>query len=143
MPMPAGLNFLANMFRADVARLRARTITAAACYAVAALVFTGAIGLGGAAGTVALVERFGLVEGLAFAALALVLVGVIALLLNTMSRLRHERRAQRAAAARSLAMSQLAEEGLERTRESVPALLPVAAILTFTLTSVLLGKSRS
>jgi len=141
--MPAGVNFLANMFRADLARLRARTITAAACYAIAALVFAAALGLGGAAGTIALVERFGLVEGLAFAALVLVLVGVIALLVNTLSRLRHERRAHRAAAARSLAMSQLADEGLQRTREKVPALLPAAAILTFTLTSMLMGKSRS
>jgi hypothetical protein len=143
MPMPAGLNFLANMFQADLARLRARTVTAAACYAVAALLFAGAIGLGGAAGTIALVERFGLVEGLAFAALVLALIGVIALLVNTMSRLRHERRAHRAAAMRSAALSQLADEGLQRTREKVPAMLPAAAILTFTLTSMFLGKSRS
>ena len=141
--MPAGVNFLANLFQADLARLRARTVTAAACYAVAAFVFAGAIGLGGAAGTVALVERFGLVEGLAFAALILALVGVIALLVNTLSRLRHERRAHRAAAARSAALSQMADEGMQRTRENVPALLPAAAILTFTLTSMLLGKSRS
>lgn len=141
--MPVGVNFLANMFRADLARLRARTVTAAACYAIAALVFTGAIGLGVAAGTIALVDRFGRVEGLAFAALILALVGVVALLVNTMSRLRHERRAHRAAAVRSAAVSQMADEGLQRTRESVPALLPAAAILTFTLTSMFLGKSRS
>ena len=82
-------------------------------------------------------------EGLAFAALVLALIGVVALLVNTMSRLRHERRAHRAAAMRSAALSQLADEGLQRTREKVPAMLPAAAILTFTLTSMFLGKSRS
>ncbi len=143
MPMPAGLKFLANLFQADIARLRARTATAAICYAIAALVFAGALGLAGAAGTVALVERFGLVEGLLLSGLVLALVGLIALLFNVWSRLRYERRARRAAAVRSAALSQTAEEGLRRSRQSVPALLPAAAILSFTLTSMLLGKTRS
>lgn len=138
--MLAGLDLIAGTLRTDLVRMRARSTTAAACYGIAAVVFLGALGLGGAAVTVMLVERFGLVEGLAIAALVLVLVGVAALLVNAWSRMRWRRRARRLAAARTAAISQVADDGVRRTRDAVPSLLPVAAVLSFALTTMFMKK---
>ncbi|MFZ2099273.1 MAG: hypothetical protein WAU86_01760 [Oricola sp.] len=137
-----GLTLLAGALRADVRRLRARAITAAVCYGIAALVFLAAFGLCGTAATIALVNRLGVIEGLLIASLILAIVGVATLAANTALDRRNERRAGRAAAIRSAALAETANAGLNRTREAVPALLPAVALLSFTLTTMLLNQSR-
>jgi hypothetical protein len=140
--MLAGFKLLARALQADLAHLRARTVTAAICYGIAALAFVAALALCAAAGVVALVERFGLIEGLAVGGGVLALVGVAALTVNAVMRRRHERRTSRAMAARSALMADTAAAGLRQTRDAMPALLPAAAILSFTLTTMLLKQPR-
>lgn len=117
-------------------------MTAAIFYGVAGLAFVAAVFLGGAAGTVALVERFGVAEGLALSGVALALVGAAALALQAILRRRSRYRARLAAQRRSEALADVADDGLRRTRDAVPATLPAVAALSFALTTMLLRQSR-
>lgn len=134
------LESLARSYRADLARLRDRTVIAVVCYGIAALVLTAAMALLGASATIFLIQTYGLVEGLALAGLALALLGVLALLINAYLRARAQSRMRRVSAARSALVSEMADTGLRKGRNAVPALMPVAAILAFTLTSLLVDK---
>ena len=130
-------------FQADISRLKVRAVTAAICYGIAALVFTGAAVLGGAAAVILLVEHFGLVAGLAIGAAILIAIGLCALAVNAVLRKRQRRLKRRAAAVRSAAIANSAAAGAETAQNATPALLPAAAILAFALTSAFLKPSRS
>jgi hypothetical protein len=130
-------------FQADLERLKVRTVTAAICYVIAALVFAAAGILGGAAVVILLTEQFGLVAGLAISAAILVAVGLVALAVNAILRARHRRLKRHAAAVRSAAIANSAAAGAETAQNATPALLPAAAILAFALTNAFLKPSRS
>jgi hypothetical protein len=141
--MLGGLKIFARAAQSDLALLKARMTTAAICYTIAGAVFTAALGLGGASAIILLVERFGLVAGLALGAAILIAVGLAALAVNAALRLRHRRLKRHATAMRSAALANAAAEGAESARHATPALLPAAAILAFALTNALLKPSRS
>jgi hypothetical protein len=140
--MLSGAKFLAGVFRSDFARLRRRVVTSAIFYGVAGLAFVAAVFLGGAAGTVALVERFGVAEGLALSGVAVALVGGVALAIQSILSRRTRYRARLAAQRRSEALAEVADDGLRRTREAIPATLPAVAALSFALTTMLLRQSK-
>lgn len=129
-------------FQADLARLKVRTVTAAICYGIAALVFVAAAVLGGAAVVILLVEHFGLVAGLAIGAAMLIAIGLLALAANAILRKRHRRLKRHAAAVRSAAIANSAAAGADTAHNATPALLPATAILAFALTNALLKPSQ-
>ena len=136
--MLGSVGLIARTVQGDLERLRVRTVTATVCYLAAGLVFAAAALLAGAAGIIVLVEEFGQVAGLAIGAVVLVVVGVLALAVNAVLRLRSDRLKRQSAAIRSAAIANTAAAGAETAQNATPSLLPAAAILAFALTNVLL-----
>lgn len=138
--MFGALESLVRSYRADLARMRDRTITAAVCYGLAGLVLVAALFMFGAAGTIHLMQTYGTVEGLALAGLVLLIIGILALAVNAVMRARAARRSSRLAVARAALVNEMTDTGLRKGRNAMPALLPVAALLSFTLTSLLVDR---
>lgn len=139
--MLGSLRLFAHAVQADASRLQQRVTTAAICYAIAGVVFAVAFGLLGAVGIIMLADRYGLTAGLSIAAAALVAIGILALAVNALLRMRHRRLKRHAAALRSAAIANTAAAGAAQAQHATPALLPAAAILAFALTNAFLKPS--
>lgn len=140
--MLEGLKAIARLTQDDVARLKTRTISATVLFILAGVTFLVALGLGAAVLILLLVDRVGVIPGLAIAAGCFLGFAVIVLIINGILKWRYNRRLLYSNAAKTAMLTETISGGVSNTRAFGPLVLPLVSVAAFALTSLAVRTSK-